>query len=129
MYFHLALLMGVRLLGRLLLGVLRLLDHLGLGLASVGMGVGRPFEALFDEDGFVPSFDDAHELFDLIEGRFLDFFLVELRQVVQQELDVLDFLADQEVDFLLEVGSVGPEWRHEYLRSSQGEVRPMSRSA
>ena len=39
-------------------------------------------EAFLDKNGLIFGFNYAHELFDLIESDLLNFFFIELRQII-----------------------------------------------
>jgi hypothetical protein len=56
-----------------------------------------------NKNRFILGLDDAHKPFDLVKGCFLDFILVNLREVIKQELYILDPFLQKYVNLLLVV--------------------------
>lgn len=70
-----------------------LLPFPSLPLSPMGMPTATTFLLQFlNKNRLILSFDNAHQPLNLVEGRFLSLVLVQLRQVIEQVLDIFDAL-------------------------------------
>lgn len=84
---------------------------------------------LLNKNSLPLGLQDGHKFLNLIDRAFLSLILINIRKRLKNGLHIGDLTIDRRIDFFLESVAVSPAYMAAYLIASQGELRPMSRSA